>query len=581
MKQSPLFAAPTLVHALALALMLNACSQATSPGSTGQALAANNTANQGGATSLAAGTLIPVNIASGTALLARFPGIAKLQLSITGAAGTAGLPVQLNIPTNNLPQTLSLPTGTNLNITFDAFDAAGAYLGTGNAISVLQANVSPVIPVNLNPVAAGTAYIDPLTIANGGGGAGAGAGGGAITLTVSVDNAPSQQAISNATVVISSGLTSATTDVNGLANFTSLTLPQDVHVFSGKQALSIISFQGNSLQMNFTEFSPLTATVHVNSPTGPSLLPTWLMDIYLTDGINIYAFGGVNGDTTATRTIKLPSIRGPVAMSAFTEDTAQVTPKTDHGFLISRVTSGDSMATPLNTAITDPALEPPVVPQGDYITIASVPSGFSGIKNIRDDVFAAISGTALAPGDIYALVSHDDKQVLPNNQRNISIWPAANATSYIRRIEITDPYAAKSTAWQRVAAPALTQPLTPPSFATLPTFYGAPVITQASLIQVAWTDWNSSPVWSGYIVEFSQGIDKSWKIYNFAPSQILILPVSFANFSPLIKGLTATVTVHLFLLDPTSGFNISQPDLWYLDRYLSHKVSSQPFTFIP
>lgn len=556
--------------------LLWSCSQAASPGPTGQALAAKS----GGANAvtnagLNTGVLINVTIASGNTIKSKFPTLAKLQLSITGPVGMPGLPIQLNIPTDNSPQMLKLPSNVNMTVTFDAFDAAGTYIGTGTSSTIVQPNVSPIIPVNIAPVALGTAYIDPLTATTtaGGGGGGGTATAGSISLTTSVATAASLTPVSSTTVIIGSGLTTGVTDANGLANFSNLTLPQDIHVFSGKKAVSVINYPGNSLQIPIEESIPPIATVNVNPPTGPLLVgvnPPLLLDLYFTDGINIQAIPGANGDASVTRFSNILPLRGPVGLTAMIENTAENTPKTDHGLLVTSVASGHSTATPLTVNILDPVLEPRMTPVGQYITIPAVPSGFNNIASVTADIFAGL------PANIYALVSQGDKQVLPANQHHTSVWPLPAAQTFTRRLTIKDSYTAASIAWQTEAAP-----LTNASFPVLPTFYGIPVITQASQSSIRWTDWVSSPIWSGYIVEFRQGLDRSWKIYNFNPGQQLALPIAFKNLSPLIAGVTATATVHRFLIDPASGFNPAQPDLYRLDLYLSHKVSSQAFSFIP
>jgi len=242
---------PRVIRLLAM-LLLAACSQAGNPTPAGLALAGGGGgAGVGGAG--AGSTTISALIASGNTLAAKFPTMAILQLSVTGPAGTAGIPMQLNMPTNGQAIPIILPLGVPLTFTFDVFDAVGTYLGTGLSVLTLLAGVNPVIPVNVNPVAAGTPYVNPVTGLTG--------VGPVLALTVSVMSGASQQAVANAVVSLgSTGTVTALTNASGVASFVGVPMPQDVHVFANGDGVSVLAFQGSALAVPMPESAPVPAT---------------------------------------------------------------------------------------------------------------------------------------------------------------------------------------------------------------------------------------------------------------------------------------------------------------------------------
>jgi len=548
-----------------LVLLLLACTQAGSPGTAGQNIAAGG-AGAGGAGGGGAAGLITTTLAADAALKIKFPTMARLQLTVTGAAGVVGIPLQINVPLNGASSSLQLPANTLLTMTFDVFDAVGTYLGTGSAQTTVIANVNPVIPITITAVAPGTVYINPLTVIGGGGVVIA------PVLSVNVVQAASLQPLVGATVMLGAGVATAITDASGVASFSGITLPQDVHVFSTTQAVSVMQFAGSALTVPMPDISPVSTTVTI-TPIGPTLaLPSYLLDVYFTDGMSVQAIGGVGGDAAAVRTGLLFPMRGPVAVSAMIEDPAGLTPKTDFGFGTLTVNTGHHATTPLLASIPDPALNIALTPVGQSIVINPAPTGLSSLLTVQAEVFAV---TTALTGDAYSLISHKDNNTLPANRRDISIWPVTGSNALMRHISVQDIYSAVSEAWQRELPPVLGT-----SFATLPAFPAVSSLQTATLAGASWIDGAGAPAWDGYVLELKQGA-RLWRVYGLQTATSVVLPAAPVGVSPLLTGVAATATVMPFVLNPLAGFSVLSPELWYLPRMLDQRAKSAPLSFIP
>ncbi|RMF44536.1 MAG: hypothetical protein D6751_08870, partial [Deltaproteobacteria bacterium] len=222
----------------------------------------------------------------------------------------------MNLPVDGQAVPVSLPSGVPLTFEFDVFDGAGNYLATGTQTQTLQPNTNPVIPVGLVAVNPGTPYVDPLT--------GQISTGPVIPLTVSVITGAGMQPVVGAVVSLgASGTATAVTDASGLASFASAPMPQDVHVFFGGNAVSVLAFSGSALVVPMPETAPVSATVSINPPSGPTLGANELLDVYLTDGMSVLVIPWLSNPATSS----IPPMRGPVGVSAMIENPLDLTPR--------------------------------------------------------------------------------------------------------------------------------------------------------------------------------------------------------------------------------------------------------------
>jgi len=538
-------------------LLLAACSQAGNPTPAGLALAGGGGGTGAGGVG-SGGTTISALLASGNTLAAKFPTMARLQLSVTGPGGTAGIPMQLNMPTNGQAIPIILPLGVPLTFTFDVFDAAGIYLGTGTSTLTLLAGVNPVIPVNVNPVAPGTPYVDPITGLTG--------PGPVLALTVSVMTGASQQPVANAVVSLgATGNVTALTNASGVVNFAGVPMPQDVHVFANGDGVSVLAFQGSALAVPMPESAAVPATVLVNSPAGPTLAAGELLDVYLTDGMMVQTIGGFAGDVSPLRNAAIYPMRGPVGISAMIENPGDLNPRPDHGLVVATA-AGHHSILPLNMAVADPAVQAIYTPQGKRASVTMPVTGMP-ISYIDAQVFA------INTGGLYHLVSHNDSTVLPANQRDLSIWPMP-AISYVGHILASDTYA-QSEAWQRraLAASLMTLPVTCPP---------VPSVSAATAASVSWID-SAAHAFDGFTVQLDQGLHR-WQIFGLQTpfaTAITLPTVPAAATSPLLTGVPATARVDEYVLDPAAGFLAASPDLWFLPRMLNERARSASFPFTP
>ncbi|MDQ6973014.1 MAG: carboxypeptidase-like regulatory domain-containing protein [Mariprofundaceae bacterium] len=551
------------------ALFCVSCSQAGHPSASGQALssgaastASSSTTTSGGVTS----STVTALITAGSKLSSKFPGMARLQLSITGPAGAASLPQQTNLPLNGQSIPLTLPSGVPLTLKFDVFDATGTYIGSGTSVTTLNTSSNPVISVNILPLAAGTAYVDPVTGLTG--------SGPILALSVSVTTAASQQPISGATVSLGAGGTvTATTNASGIASFTSVPTGTDVHIFNGGNAISVLAFSGTAITIPMPENTAVTATVSINAPAGPSVGSNELVDVYISDGMRIQAIGGLLGDTTAqfTSTTTTP-MRGPLGISAMVENPASTEPRPDFGLSSTIVTSGHHSVTPLNATLADPKVQTLLATIGQSITQALTPAGLAAVKSVNADVYAVQASGA------WISAAHAANTTPPANQANFTMWPLA-AASYVRHVKVAGNATAANGAlteeWQRV-----TTALTATSF-TAPSLAPAPSMAAASANSVSWTDNGAPPTWSGYVLSLTQA-GRSWQLFNFASGTSLTLPSLPAGVTaPIQAGSNAQASVSEFVLNAGSGFSAASPDLWFWPRMLDQRARSAPLTYLP
>lgn len=505
-------------------------------------------------------------IAGGTNLSAKFPTMARLQLSITGATNLTGVPQQLNLPLGGQSMPLTLPTGVPLTMTFDVFDAAGTYLGTGSAVTTLQINTRPVISVSVLPVAGSTAYVDPVTGLTG--------SGPVFGLTVSVVSGAGNQPLADAIVSLgATGSATATTNASGIASFTSFPSGTDVHVFSGGDAVSVLAFTGTSLSVPMPENTAVTAVVQINPPDGPQVTANELVDIYLTDGMNVQSIGGLLGDKTATFTSgAITPMRGPIAVTAMVENPSSTEPRPDLGLVSGVAVNGHSSVSPVNISLADPKAQALLSSIGQSITVGATPAGLGGVLTVSSDVYA------LQASGVWQITSHKTNAALPANQVDFTLWPAS-ADSYVRHVKVSDNPTAASAAfteeWQRV-----NPPLASNSF-TIPTLSPAPTVNTASATAVSWLDNGAPPAWSGYRVDLTQS-GRLWRIFSFTTGTSLTLPtVPAAATAPVQTGVSTQAQVAEFVLNAASGFTVTGPELWFLPRMLDTRATSAPLTYIP
>ncbi|OIQ04079.1 MAG: hypothetical protein COS82_11575 [Zetaproteobacteria bacterium CG06_land_8_20_14_3_00_59_53] len=556
------------VSAGLLCLLLAACSQAGHPSATGQALASGSgtsasatTGGTGGAT----GSIVAL-IAGGTNLTVKFPTMARLQLSITGAAELTGVPQQVNLPLGGQSIPLTLPTGVPLTLTFDVFDAAGTYLGTGTSITTLQINTRPTVSVNVLPVASGTPYVDPVTGLTG--------AGPVFGLSVSVVSGAGNQPVAGAIVSLgASGTATATTNASGIASFTSFPSGTDVHVFSGGNAVSVLAFTGTSLSVPMPETTAVAAVVQVNPTAGPQVTVNELVDVYLTDGMNLQSIGGLLGDKTATFSSgTITPMRGPVAVTAMVENPSSTEPRPDLGILSGVALNGHSSVSPVNLTLADPKVQTLLTTVGQSITVAATPAGLTGVLAVSSDVYA------LQTNGAWQITSHKGNAAVPANQVAFTMWPAT-ASSYVRHVKVSDSTVATAAAyteeWQRT-----NPPLGAASF-TAPALAPAPTVNTASATAVSWLDNGAPPTWSGYRVDLSQA-GRLWRIFGFAAGTSVTLPaVPAAATAPIQAGVNTQAQVAEFVLNAASGFSATAPDLWFLPRQLDSRATSTPLTYVP
>ncbi|MDX8407741.1 MAG: hypothetical protein R8L58_05075, partial [Mariprofundaceae bacterium] len=256
-------------------------------------------------------------------------------------------------------------------------------------------------------------------------------------------------------------------------------------------------------------------------------------------------------------------VRGPVGISAMIENPFDV-PRVDRGLSLFSV-AGHHITSPLNTAITDPYVQPRLGLLPLNISVPAV-TGLLPLAYVNAEVFAV-----QAVG-LYQFVSHKENGILPANQRNISIWPVA-ANSFVEHVLASDTYA-QSEVWQRAgAASALTAPAAYPP---------VPAVNAASVASVSWND-SAAYTWDGFTVQLDQGLHR-WLIYGLqAPfvTSVTLPSVPAAAVNPLTTGVPATARVDEYVLDPAAGFSVSSPDLWYLPRMLNERARSAAFQFTP
>ena|GEM_PF-2701018 len=551
---------------LLLLPLLAACAQAERPGAQGQNLAGGGAGvgNGGGAT-----TSVVAYISGGGNLLARFPSLARLQLTVTGPAGTPGLPVRMNLPIDGSPAPVSLPLGVPLAIAFDCFDAAAAplYLANGNSIVTLQAGQSPLIPVNILAVAPGTVYVDPLLVV---------APPPSILTVIVVDGA-SRQPLAGAVVALGAGGTPmGLTDAAGSITFNA-TGAQDLHVFAGNRAVSVLGFAGTALVVPMPDPARPLATVSINGALGPTLSPAQLLDIYFTDGMSVAALGGVAGDLSALRTLAVPSMHGPIGVTLMVEDPLQITPKPDLGLRTYAIAADHYSAAPLLLAAADPYTAARQTTLGYSISIPATPTGMNPIVLTQQQVFG------VQPNGEYLLLSHDDKALLPSNRRDFTVWPLATTSRFIGHTMVTDGYGAASERWESVLPP-----LAGASFAAAPTMTGVPTISAAAGGAVSWTDPAGALFSQGWTLEMQQG-NRIWQVHSLGTAPSFLFPLQPA---PVLSsagvaarffdaGVAASAVVRRYQFDPAAGFNPAIPDLWYLPRMLLARGSSAPVAFMP
>ncbi|MDX8401974.1 MAG: hypothetical protein R8K47_05020 [Mariprofundaceae bacterium] len=534
--------------AACLAVLLSACQQAASPGAAGQQLAgAGNGAGSGGA----GGGLVRVLVSGGQGLQARFPGLARVQLTIADRANPHQVAIQLNLPTNGTPLPLNLPGGQPLDFTYDLFDAAGNYLAHGMAAASVTSGTS-VVPVQINAVPAGTPYVDPLT--------GVVVNGPVAGLTVSVFSGASMRPAAGAVVLLGNGQ-QGVTDAAGIVNFISAPARGDVHVFAGGDAVSVLGFAGGALTVPMPEETPVSGRVTV-SPA-PTLAAGELMDVYLTDGMRVQPIGHAAGDASPVfASPGLQPMRGPIGITGLFERLADGGLRPDRGIALASAAGHDAFA-PLAGALPDPYAQPRLTTVLDGYTAAAMPPGMGPASSVTLEVFA-VNGT------LWQFVSHKNNGVTPQNRREITIWPVP-AAQYVWRASVTDGYAAVQ-AWRRAASLA-----NPPAW-QWPA--ATPAVSAASAQAVSWAD-TGAEVWDGFEVELRQGVHV-WRVYGLAAATQVVLPAAPAGaVPPLTPGIPATAQVREYSLDPAAGFDPANPDVWNLARMLRFRAISAPFAFVP
>jgi len=558
-----------LLTGLFCLFLMASCSQAGHPSAAGQALASGSSnlssANSTGGGTGATGSIVAL-IAGGTNLTVKFPTMARLQLSISGAAGLIGVPQQLNLPLGGQSVPLTLPTGVPLTMTFDVFDAAGTFIGTGVSITTLQTNTKPVVSVNVLPVAPGTPYVDPVTGLTG--------TGPIIGLTVSVVTGAGNQPVAGAIVSLgAAGTATATSNASGIANFTAFPSGTDVHVFSGGNAVSVLAFTGSSLSIPMPETTAVAAVVQVNPTAGPQVTVNELVDVYLTDGMSLQSIGGLLGDKTATfSSSTITPMRGPVAVTAMVENPADGEPRPDLGIVSGVALNGHSSAAAVNLTLADPKVQTKLTTVAQSITVAATPAGLGGVLAVSSDVYA------LQASGAWQITSHKANAAVPANRTDFTMWPAS-ATSYVEHVKVSDSTVATSAAfteqWQRA-----TPPLGALSFPA-PTLSPAPTLNTASATAISWLDNGAPPAWSGYRVDLTQA-GRLWQIFSFATGTSITLPtVPAAATAPIQTGVSSKAQVAEFVFNAASGFTTTAPDLWFLPRMLDSRATSAPLTYIP
>ncbi len=557
---------PRLLIALA-GLCLAACPQAQNPTPTGAALAGSG---GGGAGTGAGGGTVTVRVSGGQGLGARFPGLARLLLSVTDASTPHQVAIQTNLPTNGGAIPLNLPANTPLTFTYDLFDAQGGYLGTGSTTVSLTGSGQTVIPVSIQAVAPGTPFVDPLT--------GQAIAGPVGSLSVSVFTGASLVPVAGAIVAVGFGAdlyATRTTDAQGLATFPAVQPGTAVHVFAGGNAVSVLDFYGTALAVPMPETTPLPATVRVNPPAGPGVDASTLADVYLTDGVRVEPAGHLLGDRSPVfEWLALVPMRGPVGISAIIESPADPLTRPDRGFALA-VAAGHHAQAPLSASLPDPYAQPRLATFGDSVSVAPPPAGLGTVTSVGLDVFRHDPAT-----NAWHLVSHKDNTLTPATRRNVTVWQLSGGDDHMRVIRVSDGYAEVELRQHapNLSAGVFAAPVYPASIpvasqpvrSPVPGAWADPYATS-----VQWTDPYGTVAWDGAVIELSQGV-RQWRVHAMsARTQALLPPVPLGASAPLAAGQTAQVRVREYQLEPAAGFDPNNPDLWWWER-MSRTVASSP-----
>jgi len=544
---------PTIFLFVFFALLLGGCPELQHPpqGSSGTSTAAQREGN----------IVILFQVQPVTQVL---PQTSRVLISVYCATTLSGLQLQFEMAATDTPRAASLPTGYELQITYDAFDSANTFIGRGTAQTVLVKDQSPQISIPVAAVAAGSPYVNPLN--------GLIVGTALVPITVDAIDPGTGAALSNVLVALgNNAAASQYTDLSGQV-VTAASLPVDLHLFYYGNAVSVLGFDGSQITIPVPG-QTTHATVQGSFNPNPTLATNQSLEIYVSDGVQVATVNQTlaGGGLYSTN---VPMMMGPIGVTAVLHDND---PLATDPF--------PNMATPVvingpldSTTVHSVTLSFPVTPTAKIQQSVDIvpPNQLPSAQNYLVDVWSLDAAGVPTP---VANLDPGLTAVVTTPRWNGYVFTPPGAVNYRRYVSLNDATNGGTTEiWEEATDPALfAATVTPPDLPLL-----APVDNTTTPL-LSWTPpAGANPDLVAATITQST---RRWTFYLLHPAgvtQIQVPPVSAGAFAPIQSGGSTTDAV-VSLLNWQAGmtWDPQSPDLQPQHWLPLSRATSAPVLFTP